>query len=69
MRAIVVPDGASDKGVTWSVDPSDNSIATVKADADKSVGVVTGVKAGTATVIATTSDGSRKASVKVTVAD
>ena len=69
VRAIVVPDGASDKGVTWSVDPSDNSIATVKADADESVGVVTGVKAGTATVIATTSDGSRKASVKVTVAD
>ena len=69
VKAIVVPDGASNKDVAWTVEPSDNSIATVKADADKSVGVVTGVKAGNATVTATTSDGSKKASVKVTVTD
>ena len=47
----------------------DANNAAVKADADKSVGVVTGVKAGNATVTATTSDGSKKASVKVTVTD
>ena len=69
VKAIVVPDGASNKDVAWTVEPSDNSIATVKADTDKSVGVVTGVKAGNATVTATTSDGSKKASVKVTVTD
>ena len=69
VKATVVPDGASNKDVTWTVEPSDNSIATVEPDVDKSVGVVTGVKAGTATVTATTSDGSKKASVKVTVTD
>ncbi len=57
--ATVSPDDARDASVSWST--SDSNIATV-AD-----GVVTGVAEGTATITATTTDGSFTANCEVTV--
>lgn len=50
LSAAVLPDNASNKSLTWK--SSDITIATVSA-----LGVVTGVKAGTATISATASGG------------
>lgn len=61
--ATVTPDNATNKTVTWT--SSDPSIATVDSN-----GKVTAVKAGTATITATTTDGSNlSASCVVTVAE
>ncbi|MBQ6179548.1 MAG: Ig domain-containing protein, partial [Bacteroidales bacterium] len=51
LTAAVTPSNAADKTVTWS--SSDAAVATVSNS-----GVVTGVKAGTATITATAHDGS-----------
>lgn len=59
LTATVAPDNATNKAVTWST--SDEAVATV-AD-----GVVTAVAEGTATITATTADGSFTASCTVTV--
>ena len=59
LTVTVKPDTA-DKNVTFS--SSDTSVATVSAE-----GIVTAVKAGTATITATAADGSHKAMCKVTV--
>ncbi|MDE5581590.1 MAG: leucine-rich repeat protein [Treponemataceae bacterium] len=60
LAATVKPDDADDKTVTWS--SSDASVATVDND-----GTVTAVKVGTATITATTWDGGKTATCKVTV--
>ncbi len=59
LRATVTPDDATNPTVTWS--SSNISVATVS-----SVGTVTGVKAGSATITAKTSNG-KTASCKITV--
>ncbi len=61
VTAKVTPDEASNKAYTWS--SSDNNIATVDAN-----GVATAKKAGTVTITATASDGSKvTGSVTITV--
>ena len=59
LKATVTPSNATDTTVTWS--SSDKTIATVT-----SAGAVKGVKAGTATITATSANG-KKASCKITV--
>ena len=60
LEAIVSPNDADDKSVTWAVDNSE--IATI----DNS-GKVTGVSPGTATVTITTTDSGKTATCKITV--
>lgn len=68
VTAQVVPDGATNKKVTWASDTPGN--ATVTADSeDGASALITGVKAGTAKVTATTADGSKTATVDVTVSE
>jgi len=62
LTATVAPANATNKTVNWTT--SDPDIATVT-----SAGVVTGVAAGTATITATTVDGSYTATCTVTVSD
>lgn len=62
LKATVAPADASNKGVNWA--SANEDIATVD-----SKGVVTGVKAGTATIKVGTKDGNKSAEVKVTVTD
>lgn len=59
LTGTITPSGASQK-VTWS--SSNTAVATVNAD-----GVVTGVKAGAATITVKTVDGGKTATCKVTV--
>ena len=60
LNATVVPAGASNKTVQWA--SSDATVATVSA-----TGLVTGVKAGTATITAKTVDGNHTATTAMTV--
>ena len=60
LSAAVAPSNATNKQVSWSV--SNSSVASVSSN-----GLVTGVAPGTATVTATTADGSFTASSTVTV--
>ena len=61
LTATVLPENASNKNVTWS--SSNESVATVSSE-----GVVTAVASGTATITATTADGTNKsATCAVTV--
>lgn len=61
LTAVVIPATADDKSVTWST--SDGDIASVNA----STGEVTGVAEGSATITATTTDGSFTDTCAVTV--
>jgi Leucine-rich repeat (LRR) protein len=58
----VSPENATNKNVTWTSDKTD--IAIVDED-----GVVTGVKAGTATITAAADDGNKTAACTVTITD
>ena len=60
LEAIVSPDEAYDKSVTWSVDNSEIAIID-------NIGKVTGVAPGTATVTVTTTDSGKTATCKITV--
>ena len=60
LAATVTPDNADNKSVSWS--SSSDAVATVDAS-----GKVTGIKAGSATITATTEDGGKTASCSVTV--
>ena len=60
LLATVLPENASNQGVTWS--SSDTSIATVD-----STGKVTAINGGTATITVTTVDGNKTATCLVTV--
>ncbi len=61
LTAVVEPSGATNKNVTWA--SNNTAIATVNS----TTGVVTGVKAGTAIIMATTVDGNKTATCNVTV--
>ena len=56
LEAIIVPSTATDKTVTW--ESSDNKVAS---------GVVTAITEGNTTITATTNDGDKTASCKITV--
>ncbi len=60
LKATVSPSRASNKNVTWK--SSNTKVAIVS-----NKGVVTAIKAGTATITATTKDGNKKATCKITV--
>ena len=62
MSATVLPDSASNKGLSWST--SNAAVATVGAS-----GIVTGVSQGTATITAKTNDGNKTATCQITVTD
>jgi uncharacterized protein YjdB len=66
MTAEVAPEGADDR-LTWSIDPADDSVATI----DPATGLVTGVGAGDVTVFATSVDNGaiKSAGTIVTVED
>ena len=60
LGAVVLPEGATNKSVTWS--SSNTSVATVSSN-----GTVTGVGVGTATITVTTVDGEKTATCTVTI--
>ncbi|MCT4601267.1 MAG: Ig-like domain-containing protein, partial [Marinifilaceae bacterium] len=59
LTASILPENASDKTVIWA--SSDEKVASVKD------GVITGIKVGTANISATTKDGKKVATCKVSV--
>lgn len=68
VTAQVVPDGATNKKVTWASDTPANATVTAGSE-DGASATIAGVKAGTAKVTATTADGSKTATVDVTVSE
>ena len=60
LKAVVEPTTATNKKVTWS--SSDDKVATID-----SKGQVKGIKEGEATITATTEDGNKKATLKITI--
>ncbi len=67
LTATVLPEGATEKEVTWSVDETNSGVVTLNDTTGNEV-TVTAVKAGTATITATAKDGSSASdSITVTV--
>lgn len=64
LTANVTPSNATNKAVTWT--SSDESIATVTSTGDNTASVA-GLKLGNVTITATTKDGSKVASISLTV--
>jgi len=60
LTATITPDNATNQSVTWS--SSDESIVTVNSE-----GEIGGISSGDATITATTKDGNKKATCRVTV--
>lgn len=60
LKAVVEPTTATNKKVTWS--SSDDKVATIDSN-----GQVKGIKEGEATITATTEDGNKKATLKITI--
>lgn len=60
LKAVVEPTIATNKKVTWS--SSDDKVATIDSN-----GQVKGIKEGEATITATTEDGNKKATLKITI--
>lgn len=60
LQAVVEPTTATNKKVTWS--SSDDKVATIDSN-----GQVKGIKEGEATITATTEDGNKKATLKITI--
>ena len=66
LTAIITPDNASNKSLTWN--SSDSSIVTVGADqTDNTKATVKALKEGSATITVTTEDGNKTATCTVTV--
>jgi uncharacterized protein YjdB len=65
LTAIIEPDNASNKNVTW--DSSDPSKASVEPGEDAGTAIVRGVAEGTTTITVTTVDGNHTAECEVTV--
>ena len=60
LKAVVEPTTATNKKVTWS--SSDDKVATIDSN-----GQVKGIKEGEVTITATTEDGNKKATLKITI--
>lgn len=60
LKAVVEPTTATNKKVTWS--SSDDKVAIIDSN-----GQVKGIKEGEATITATTEDGNKKATLKITI--
>lgn len=60
LKAVVEPTTATNKKVTWS--SSDDKVATIDSN-----GQVKGIKEGEATITATTEDGNKTATLKITI--
>ena len=67
IQAIVLPENATNKTVTWSVDEAGEAFVSIEADDETGELTITGIAEGTATITVTTEDGEFTAECVVTV--